>query len=196
MKKNQKLPVVLTVDEASRLLSQPNILNPYGLRDRAILEIIYGAGLRVSELLSLTIESIIPAEHTLRVTGKGNKERIIPITGTIIKWYNKYLTESRPCLPGAGLNPLILFPSRSGARLSRTAIWNMVNKYTASAGIFKDTHPHTLRHSFATHFMENGADILSVRDLLGHEDISTTQIYTQLSMVHLKKTCETYHPRR
>lgn len=191
--KNRKLPTVLTTLEVNSLLSQPKSDTIPGLRDKTILEIMYSCGLRVSELTNLTTKSISHVERVCRVKGKGNKERLIPVTNSVVKWVDKYVTESRANHPARA--SATLFPNYKGKPLSRMAIWNLVNKYAQLAGIEKNIHPHTLRHSIATHFYEQGIDLLAIRDLLGHDDISTTQIYTHTSIAHLKDAFKR-HPRR
>lgn len=192
--KNRKIPTVLTVNEVDTLLKQPDVSTIPGIRDRAILEIIYGCGLRVSELCNLAISSINKIEQICRILGKGNKERIIPITLTALKWYERYIIECRVNLPGK--NSPLVFPNRKGKAFTRQAISDLVHKYNEKAGIDKNVHPHTLRHSIATHLHENGADLMTIRDLLGHEDISTTQIYTHITITHLKNIYTVNHPRR
>jgi len=194
MKKQRKIPTVLTMDEMNRLIEQPDISTPLGLRDRAILESFYAIGLRESELINLKDKDIIPAENSVRVLGKGKKERIVPITDNALKWIAKYNQSARPKLAGKKSRDLI-FLNYQGTGLSRMAIWKMVKKYSQLAGITKDVHPHTLRHSYATHLYDGGADLLAIKDLLGHEDISTTQIYMHTSMLKLKKVHKQFHPR-
>lgn len=191
----RELPDVLNQDEIETILSQPNIIEHLGIRDKAILETLYATGMRVTELITLKQSSVFREEEIVRVFGKGSKERLIPIGRSALDWIEKYLKEVRVKLAVEGRGQDILFLNARGKPLSRMAIWNIVKTYTQKAGIKKDVHPHTFRHSFATHLLEGGADLRSVQEMLGHVDISTTQIYTHIDREYLKEVHKTFHPR-
>lgn len=193
-KVKRKLPSVLSIEEVDKLMQQPNILLPLGLRDRAMLELMYGSGLRVSELLKLKIEDIDYNEGFLRCLGKGSKERIVPVTETAVKWIERYLSRGRNHLIKKSFDRTLFLNSR-GTSLSRQGFFKILLNYVEKAEIKKSISPHSLRHSFATHLLENGADLRAVQELLGHVDISTTQIYTHLSMIHIREVYEKCHPR-
>lgn len=188
------LPAVLTVDEVNALLEAPDTSNKYGIRDRAILEVMYATGLRVSELVHLKLGELHLEMGLIQTVGKGNKERIIPIGDVAISWIDRYLTQSRPVLLKQRTSPY-LFLNAHGSGLSRQSIWQKIQGYVSLAGIKKHVTPHTLRHSFATHILENGADLRIVQELLGHSDISTTQIYTHISKKRLAEVYQRTHPR-
>lgn len=190
----EHLPAVLTVAEVDRLLAAPDTTTKYGLRDRAILEVMYATGLRVSELVHLKLADLHLEMGLIQTLGKGDKERIIPIGDVATDWINRYLQTSRPVLLKQRTSPY-LFLNAHGGGLSRQAIWQKIKQYVAVAQINKDVTPHTLRHSFATHILENGADLRVVQELLGHADITTTQIYTHISKKRLVKVYDQYHPR-
>ncbi|MFC6207846.1 site-specific tyrosine recombinase XerD [Levilactobacillus tongjiangensis] len=190
----QHLPAVLTVAEVDRLLAAPDTSNKYGLRDRAILEVMYATGLRVSELVHLKLADLHLEMGLIQTLGKGDKERIIPIGDVASDWINQYLAHSRPVLLKQRTSPY-LFLNAHGGGLSRQSIWQKIKQYVALADIQKDVTPHTLRHSFATHILENGADLRVVQELLGHADITTTQIYTHISKKRLLNVYDAYHPR-
>ena len=190
----RKLPRVLSVDEVDRLMEEPNVIMPLGIRDRAMMELMYGTGVRVSELLSLQVEDINLTAGFLRCFGKGRKERIIPVNQTAIDWVQRYLARSRNLLVKANSEKNLFLNSR-GSRLSRQGFFKILVGYVQSADIHKDVTPHTLRHSFATHLLENGADLRAVQEMLGHADISTTQIYTHLTRSRLREVYQQYHPR-
>lgn len=193
-KKILKLPRVLTTDEVDRLLAQPRINTPAGLRDKAMMELLYATGIRVTELVSLDRGSINLVEGFIRCLGKGSKERIVPLGQVAIHFTEAYLLRSRAKLIGKGNSPS-LFLNHNGGRLTRQGFWKIIKKYTAKSNINKEITPHTLRHSFATHLLENGADLRSVQELLGHADISTTQIYTHLTGTRIKDVYRKTHPR-
>lgn len=193
-KLRRRLPEVLSVTEVARMLDGPDTGTPAGLRDRAMLELLYATGMRVSELVKLGVNDWSPNPPRLRCRGKGDKERIIPIGRTAVEMVSRYLTEARPRLI-RGRDPAVLFLNHRGQEMTRQGFWKLVKKYTALAGIERDITPHTLRHSFATHLLENGADLRSVQEMLGHADISTTQIYTHVSRARLKKVYDESHPR-
>ena len=193
------LPDVLRLDEVEAILSQPSPRagdkRNLWIRDRAILEVLYATGIRVSELISLKLAHVFVQEEIIRVFGKGSKERIVPIGKSALRWIDRYLTESRPFVQRRERSQDVLFLNRRGTPLTRMAIWNIVQTYTSRAGIQKDVHPHTFRHSFATHLLEGGADLRAVQEMLGHSDISTTQIYTHIDREYLKEVHRTFHPR-
>lgn len=193
-KLERKLPVVLTYDEIVKILGSIDVTNSLGLRDRSVLETMYACGLRVSELVNLKTSNIYKNEGVVRVYGKGSKERVVPIGKEALEWIDVYLTKSRINLA----NPKsenYLFLNWRGRKLSRMAIWNIIDKYSKSAKIDKQIHPHILRHSFATHLLEGGADLRSIQEMLGHSDISTTQIYTHVDITYLKEVHKSAHPR-
>ncbi|HDH87410.1 MAG: site-specific tyrosine recombinase XerD [Deltaproteobacteria bacterium] len=193
----QHLPDVLTRDEIDSLLMQPDITTALGKRDKAIIEILYATGLRVTELIALTIYNINLEVGSIRTIGKGSKERIIPMGSKAIDSLKDYLSNSRPTLLKkryAAGGPYIFLNSR-GSPITRQGLWKIIKKYALMAGINKGVTPHTVRHSFATHLLEGGADLRSVQIMLGHADISTTQIYTHVTGDRLKEIHEKYHPR-
>jgi integrase/recombinase XerD len=188
------LPDVLTVDEVERLLAAPTLDEPLAFRDRALLELAYGAGLRVSEWISLGVKDVLMDQALVRVFGKGGKERLVPIGRSAIGAVALYTRELRPRLErGAGLG--VLFLNARGAPLSRMGAWKILRRHVDSAGITKHVSPHTLRHSFATHLLEGGADLRAVQEMLGHADISTTQIYTHVDREYLRSVHKQFHPR-
>ncbi len=190
----RKLPVVLSVEEVEEILKKPDDSKALEIRDKAILETMYASGLRVSEVISLVIENIFFDEGFLRVIGKGSKERLVPIGNSALKCIEKYLNEVRNkiCNKKSGST---LFLNARGGKLSRMAIWNIISKYSKLANIKKKIHPHTIRHSFATHLLEGGADIRIIQEMLGHTDISTTQIYTHIEKEYLMEVHKLFHPR-
>jgi integrase/recombinase XerD len=194
-KRSRTLPGVLNQDEVEAILQQPNGVEPLSIRDRAILETLYATGMRVSELLGLKQSAIDFDEGVVRVFGKGSKERIVPIGRAALEWICKYLATVRPTLARKGKGRDALFLNARGTPLSRMTIWNIVREYSQQAGIRKEIHPHTFRHSFATHLLEGGADLRAVQEMLGHADISTTQVYTHIDREYLKEVHKTFHPR-
>lgn len=190
----RKLPSVLEAEEIERILSQPDLDDPLGVRDRAALELLYACGLRISELLSLKIENIDFNEGFLICYGKGEKERVIPIGKYAMDYIMLYLSSARGVLD-SGKAKGVLFLSKRGNRISRMGFWKRFKTYCMKAGISKRVTPHTFRHSFATHLLEGGADLRVVQSLLGHNDISTTQIYTHITKDYLKRVIRDYHPR-
>ena len=193
-KKWRTLPDVLGVDEIEKLLAAPSLDEPLAFRDRAMLELAYGAGLRVSEWISLNVRDVMLQEHLVRVFGKGAKERLVPIGRRAIGATAIYLRELRPKLE-KGEGKGVLFLNARGQPLSRMGAWKILRKYVDQAGITKPVSPHTLRHSFATHLLEGGADLRAVQEMLGHVDISTTQIYTHVDREYLRTVHKQYHPR-
>jgi integrase/recombinase XerD len=188
------LPEILSPTEVERLLEQPDRGTPLGIRDRAMLEVLYATGTRVSELVGLSTDRVNLEAGYARIYGKGSKERIVPLGSEAIQWVTRYLQEARRDLLKAGENPL-LFVGRSGKGMSRQQFWKRIRAYGQRAGIRKRMTPHLLRHSFASHLLERGADLRSVQMMLGHVDISTTQIYTHVTGERLKKVHQKYHPR-
>ncbi len=190
----RRLPKVLTLAEIERLLDQPDLSTPIGLRDRAILEVLYAAGLRVSELTNLDLGDVDLREGFVRCIGKGSKERVVPLGEIAIAATESYIENGRPTLI---FDPkeLSLFVNQNGGRMTRQSIWKLVKKYSEGARIPKEVTPHTIRHSFATHLLEHGADIRAVQEMLGHADISTTQIYTHVTKDRLKDVYARSHPR-
>ncbi len=190
----KKLPSVLHQWEVEKLFQQPDTSTAAGLRDRAMLELMYASGLRVSELLALKISNLLLEVHFIRVLGKGLRERVVPVGREATKWVHQYLHEVRPRLACADSGEII-FLNKRGNRLSRMGFWKILKKYVEMAGLGKVISPHTLRHSFATHLLEGGADLRAVQEMLGHADISTTQIYTHVDREYLKEVHRTFHPR-
>ncbi|MCC7615371.1 MAG: site-specific tyrosine recombinase XerD [Liquorilactobacillus nagelii] len=193
-KKREHLPEVLSVAEVEQLLKTPDTTKILGLRDRAMLEVMYATGLRVSELVHLKLADLHLSLGLLQTLGKGQKERIVPLGSQAVKWVELYLTEARPKLLGKQRSKFV-FLNHHGRGLTRQGVWKNLKQLVRAAGIQKDVTPHTLRHSFATHILENGADLRVVQELLGHADISTTQIYTHLSKKRLQGIYNQYHPR-
>lgn len=194
-KLSRALPEVLSVEEIDSLLSQPKIEDKFGLRDKAMLETLYACGLRVSELINLKLSNLFFDDEVIRVHGKGDKERFVPIGLSAIATIKKYILESRTLLEKKGKSQNYLFLNSRGAKLSRMGIWKIIREHVLSAGIHKDVHPHTFRHTFATHLLEGGADLRAVQEMLGHADISTTQIYTHIDRDFIKQEHKMYHPR-
>lgn len=193
----KKLPVTLTEREIDALLRQPKINQPLGIRDRAILETLYATGMRVSEVIGLKLSDVHTDLRLVKVISKGNKERLIPISEVALEWIDKYEKKVRePLLLKEGKNKANIFLNNRGGSLTRQAVWQMIKKYCQTAGIKKDITPQTLRHTFATHLLSNGADLRVVQEILGHSDISTTQIYPNLSQKHVLKVYRKTHPRR
>lgn len=191
----QALPDVLTIEEIEKLLAAPNQLKPQGVRDIAMLELLYGTGMRVSELIALNIEQIHASMGFIRIIGKGNKERIVPLGKTALVAYERYMNEARPKLLKNYPTTDALFINQRGKRLTRQGCWKLLKQHAQTAGLTKAMTPHVLRHSFATHLVENGADLRAVQEMLGHADIATTQIYTHVSKVRLSEVYQQYHPR-
>lgn len=194
-KMTRTLPDVLNQDEVEAILQQPNVAQDLGKRDRAILETMYATGIRVSELITLKQTGVNRDEQFIRVFGKGSKERLVPIGRSALEWINRYIQEVRGKLTKKGSGQDMLFLNARGKPMSRMAIWNIVKSNTGKSGIRKEVHPHTFRHSFATHLLEGGADLRAVQEMLGHSDISTTQIYTHVDREYLKEVHKTFHPR-
>lgn len=188
-----RLPGVLQIEEVEKLLDGIDVSSPLGLRDRAIFELIYSCGLRISEAVGLTVSRLYLSEGLVRVTGKGGKERLVPIGDEATGWIQRYLEEARPELTRTTAGGDNLFINRRGQPLSRKGIWKRFNELAMRVGV--EAKVHTLRHSFATHLLEGGADLRAVQELLGHADISTTQIYTHIDNEDLRSYHDEYHPR-
>lgn len=188
------LPHMLDYEEVGRLLAAPNPRTKFGLRDKAMLEFMYATGLRVSEVSNIKLSDINFEAGFLRSVGKGNKERIVPVGKQAIEWVQRYLREARNSFLKAGKLGEVFLSTR-GRPLSRKTIWVHIKKYAHTAGITKNITPHTLRHSFATHLLDNGADLRVIQEMLGHADISTTQIYTHVDQGRVKETHYRFHPR-
>ena len=190
----QALPKYLAASEVERLLNQPDVSNPAGLRDKAMLEVLYATGVRVSELVALRWEDFDPNLGIVRCTGKGNKERLIPVGKSALRALEAYVARGRRQLVKNSGVPY-LFLNQRGGKLSRVGFWKILARYGRAAGIATPLTPHLVRHSFATHLLERGADLRSIQMMLGHSDISTTQIYTQVVREHLKEVYQAHHPR-
>ena len=193
--KGIKLPRVLSEDEVVRLLNQPDITTAEGFRDRTMLEVLYATGMRVSELINLTLERVDLNMKYIIAFGKGSKERIVPLGSVAAEFLQQYLEEVRPKLTHEDRNTNIVFLAFGGHELTRQRFWQIIRAYGRKANINKALTPHILRHSFATHLLDNGADLRSVQELLGHSDISTTQIYTHLTNKRLRDIYAKAHPR-
>lgn len=190
-----KLPVVLHVDEIDRIIARLDLSKPEERRNKAMLETLYGCGLRVSELVGLKISDLRFSEGFIRVTGKGDKQRLVPVGTTAMTEIRSYLAEIRPNMPLRKGSEDTLFLNRRGTGLSRVMVFNLVKRLAVLAGIKKKISPHTFRHSFATHLVEGGADLRAVQEMLGHESITTTEIYTHLDREYLRSAILTHHPR-
>jgi integrase/recombinase XerD len=191
----RKLPQVMSFNEIERILNKPDINSKLGLRDKALLEVMYSSGLRVSEAINLKMNDLFFGEEIIRVLGKGSKERIVPIGSSAVEWTKIYFVQSRPLLERRMKSQNIVFLNNRGTRLSRMGVWKIVDRYAKEAEVYKDVHPHTFRHSFATHLLEGGADLRAVQEMLGHADISTTQIYTHIDREYIKQVHKDFHPR-
>ena len=188
------LPKFLSCDEVERLIEQPDVATPIGLRDRALIELLYATGMRVSELVSVRSSDLNLRAGYLTCIGKGSKERLMPMGRPAVLWVRRYAASARFELLSGRECPC-LFVNARGGRLTRVGFWKILKKYAARAGLPRDLSPHVVRHSFATHLLERGADLRSIQDLLGHADISTTQIYTHILEARLKAVYDEFHPR-
>ena len=187
------LPGTLSEQQVVALLNAPDAETPIGLRDRAMLELLYATGLRISELVSLGLASINLRQGVVRVLGKGGKERLVPVGQEALAWVARFVRDGRPALFGD--RTAALFPSRRGRPMTRQTFWHAIKRHALQAGIDRSISPHTLRHAFATHLLNHGADLRAVQMMLGHADLSTTQIYTHIAQARLKNLHETHHPR-
>lgn len=197
-KQNARIPKTLSEADVEQLLAAPDLATPVGLRDRAMLELMYASGLRVSECVSLKVFNLSLTEHVLRTFGKGSKERIVPFGEHAAHWITRYLTEARPAILGQQQSDDLFVTTRgskAGSAMTRVAFWQTIKKHALAAGITKPLSPHTLRHAFATHLLNHGADLRAVQMLLGHADISTTTIYTHVARERLKQIVGQHHPR-
>ena len=192
-KLKQSLPKTLSEQQVDDLLNAPQTEDPIGLRDKAMLEVLYATGLRVTELISLRIDQLSIAQGVVRVTGKGNKERLVPLGEEALDWLGIYLRQGRSLLLKTETD--VLFPSSRGSMMTRQTFWHRIKIYAAMAAINVDLSPHTLRHAFATHLLNHGADLRVVQMLLGHSDLSTTQIYTHVATQRLEELVARHHPR-
>ena len=190
----RSLPKILTEEDVDALLAAPNVETPVGLRDKSMLEVLYASGLRVSELVALKVAQVSLNMGVVRVMGKGSKERLVPVGEEALTWIRHYLDIARPEIL-AGRQADALFITSRGAAMTRQAFWYLIRRYADRAGIRKGISPHTLRHAFATHLLNHGADLRVVQMLLGHADISTTQIYTHVARERLKQLHAKHHPR-
>lgn len=191
----QAMPKSLTEGEVEALLQAPDPNTALGLRDRAMLETLYASGLRVSELVSITLQQLCLNTGVISIVGKGDKERVVPIGEEALAWVEKYLAVSRPQLTSRTQPADVLFISRRGGQMTRQNFWYVVKRYAQIAGMAQDPSPHTLRHAFATHLLNHGADLRVIQLLLGHSDISTTQIYTHVARIRLQALHARHHPR-
>ena len=194
-KLGRKLPDVLSTEEIELMINQINISHPQGQRNRAILEILYGSGIRVSELTNLSLSNLFFEEDMIRVHGKGNKQRLVPMGGISKEFLEEYITETRKNQKISVKDKDIVFLNRRGNGLTRQMIFTLIKDLAIKANVKKQVGPHTFRHSFATHLLENGADLRTIQILMGHESITTTEIYTHLDTQHLRSVIERFHPR-
>jgi integrase/recombinase XerD len=193
-KLGRSLPGSLSEEEVGRLLQAPDIQTPLGQRDRAMLELLYASGLRISELVSLRTSSVNLRQGVVRILGKGGKERLVPIGEEAMVWVDRFVAEGRRELLGERSSD-VLFPSQRARQMTRQTFWYAIKRYAGLAGISRSISPHTLRHAFATHLLNHGADLRAVQMMLGHADLSTTQIYTHVAQARLKELHGTHHPR-
>jgi integrase/recombinase XerD len=189
------LPKLLSVEEVDRLLAQPDLATPRGLRDRALIEILYATGMRVSEIVQLRAADLNLGAGYLTCTGKGSKQRVVPLGEEAADWVRRYLRDGRPALLKGRTSPRLFVNARGGAGLTRVGFWKILKAYGRRAGLRRDLSPHILRHSFATHLLERGADLRAIQMMLGHADLSTTQIYTHVLEARLRAVYDRFHPR-
>ncbi len=190
------LPKFLSLDEVDRLLAQPDTNTARGLRDKALIEVLYATGVRVSELIALRAGDLNLDEGYLTCIGKGDKQRMVPLGHEAADWVRRYLREGRPMLAGTKRSPWLFVNARGGGALSRVGFWKILKQYGIKAGVSRDLSPHVLRHSFATHLLERGADLRMIQMMLGHADLSTTQIYTHVLQARLRASYDKFHPRK
>jgi integrase/recombinase XerD len=190
------LPKYLDLDEVDRLLAQPDPSTPRGIRDKALIELLYATGLRVSELLSLKPGDVSLDAGYLTCIGKGDKERIVPLGHAAADWIRRYLADARPALVKGRKSAWLFVNAKGGTQLSRVGFWKILKEYGIKAGVSRDLSPHVLRHSFATHLLERGADLRAIQMMLGHADLSTTQIYTHVLEARLRSVYDRFHPRK
>ncbi|MDT3427530.1 integrase/recombinase XerD [Paenibacillus forsythiae] len=195
VRSERKAPLVLSIEEVERLLEAPDLLTPHGLRDKAMLELLYATGIRVSELIMLDVGDVQTGLGFARCSGAGGKERVVPIGAAASECVEAYTGSARDKLLREGKNEPALFLNSLGGRLTRQGFWKMIKKYAKETNIRQDITPHTLRHSFAAHLLERGADLRSVQQMLGHADISTTQMYSGIARANMKEVYERHHPR-
>ncbi|MFB1010276.1 MAG: site-specific tyrosine recombinase XerD [Thiopseudomonas sp.] len=193
-KMRRNLPDTLTEADVDALLEAPDVDEALGLRDRCMLEVLYATGLRVSELTGLKLDEISLRQGVVRVMGKGSKERLVPMGEQALDWLERYLAQGRPLLLGGKASDVV-FPSQRGQQMTRQTFWHRIKQHAQTAGIIKPLSPHTLRHAFATHLLNHGADLRVVQMLLGHSDLSTTQIYTHVAQARLQALHAEHHPR-
>lgn len=193
-KTRRNLPDTLTEADVDALLEAPDVDEALGLRDRCMLEVLYATGLRVSELTGLKLDEISLRQGVVRVMGKGSKERLVPMGEQALDWLERYLAQGRPLLLGGKASDVV-FPSQRGQQMTRQTFWHRIKQHAQTAGIIKPLSPHTLRHAFATHLLNHGADLRVVQMLLGHSDLSTTQIYTHVAQMRLQALHAEHHPR-
>ncbi len=190
------LPRFLGLEEVDALLAAPDVAGPRGLRDRALIEVLYATGLRVSELLGLRLADVRLDAGYVQCLGKGHKQRIVPLGAEAVAWVRRYLDGGRPALAGRRESAWVFVNARGGARLTRSGFWRILKAYGLQAGVRGHLSPHVLRHSFATHLLERGADLRAIQAMLGHADLSTTQIYTHVLEARLRQVYDAFHPRR
>jgi integrase/recombinase XerD len=190
------LPKYLDLDAVDRLLAQPDVSTPRGLRDKALIELLYATGLRVSELMSLKPADVNLDAGYLTCIGKGDKQRLVPLGHAAADWVRRYLAEGRPALLHGRTSPWLFVNAKRGGRLSRVGFWKILKAYGVKAGVARGLSPHMLRHSFATHLLERGADLRAIQMMLGHADLSTTQIYTHVLEARLRVVYDKFHPRK
>jgi integrase/recombinase XerD len=191
----QRLPKFLSLDDVDKLLAQPDTSTPRGLRDKALIEVLYATGLRVSELIALRAGDLNLEEGYLTCIGKGDKQRMVPLGQQAAEWVRRYIRDGRPTLLRKGSSPWLFVNARDGGALSRVGFWKVLKEYGIKSGISSELSPHVLRHSFATHLLERGADLRMIQVMLGHADLSTTQIYTHVLEARLRAVYDRFHPR-
>jgi integrase/recombinase XerD len=189
------LPKFLTSEEVEQLLRAPDVRTPRGLRDRAMIEVLYATGLRVSELVSLRAQDLQLEAGYLTTTGKGRKQRVVPIGDEAVSWVRRYVAEARPLLLGRRSSPRLFVNARLGTGMTRVGFWKILKGYARLIGLSRQISPHVVRHSFATHLLERGADLRAIQMMLGHADLSTTQIYTHILDARMRVIYDRFHPR-